>query len=130
MKPHLFLLLLIVASVFCNPLFSVDRPATAAAALPFKGVFNAARSTIKALHLQYNKSKKRENLQLQSQYNICRQVVQAYRSEENQGYPVAPALSEILKVLERSVNLPPFVKVCVDVVNRQLKNQEKNPNAG
>ena len=130
MKPHLFLLLLFIASILCNPFLSVDRPATAAAtAMPWNGVVKAT-SRIKALHLQYNKSKKRENLQLQSQYYICRLVVQAYKAKENHGDPAAPALSDTLKVLEKSLSLPPFVKVCVNVVNQQLKSGEKNPNAG
>ena len=123
MKPHLLLLLLLIASILCDPL--------SVAGYPFNRLSNAVSglSKIKNSEPQLKKTKeyasKSKHLQLQLQLKKCRDLVQAYEAQKN--HVPAPVLSETLQMLEKSVKLPPSVKVCVNLLKQQQEYEGEHP---
>ena len=127
MKPHLFLLLLLfIASILCNPLLSVDRPATAeAATIPWKSFLEGFGRLSKAKYSQWineiENVSKAKNLQRQSQ--VCKQLVYNYvtQKKKNAGEPMAMTLKG-LEMYMKYMKLPlPFVKFCIKAVEEYEK---------
>ena len=130
MKPHLLLLLLLIASVLCDP-FSVDHPATAeAAANPLLRFLNGWKILSKAKYLQFKKEIETASKDKTSQHEmqVCRQLVYYYLAQKKNAQEPMATMLKGLEIYINRMKLPqPFVKFCLKTVE---EFEKKHPNAG
>ena len=125
MKPHLFLLLLFIASILCKPI--TVGAITSALEDFFNGLEKSVIKT-KAFASRWAKEKVEDSKQIswEQEWRLCRQWVYYYETQKNNNQELTLATFEVFHVFLNDITPPlSFVNFCIDTINELLQQDQQ-----